>query len=140
MNVEPRDSIGTESIAYLSVDDLFDLHGALFGITSQQAADRLRSRSVLEGALARPQQHAVYAGADLALQAAVLAHGIAEGQAFIDGNKRTTLVALAAFLEINGYDLSMTEPALAHTILELSQELTVEHLAERMRRKLVRSA
>jgi prophage maintenance system killer protein len=43
----------------------------------------------LESALGRPRAHAHYDGVDLALQAAVLAHGLAEGQFFIDGNKRS---------------------------------------------------
>lgn len=37
------------------------------------------------------------------VQAAVLAHGIAEPQSFVDGNKREALIALVTFLELNGY-------------------------------------
>jgi death-on-curing protein len=122
---------------YLDVDDVLALHAAGFGLTSQQASDRLRSRAGLEGALARPRQYAVYAEADLALQAAVLPHGIAEGQAFVDGNKRTPLLSLMAFLERNGHDLDVSGPALAHLILELSQGLTVEDLAEKIRPRLI---
>ncbi len=51
---------------------------------------------------------AQYADADLALQAAVLVHAIAEGQAFVDGNKRTALIAMDAFLEANGYALDVS--------------------------------
>jgi hypothetical protein len=36
------------------------------------------------------------------MQAAVLAHGIAEGQSFLDGNKRVALIAMLTFLEVNG--------------------------------------
>jgi prophage maintenance system killer protein len=36
------------------------------------------------------------------MQAAVLAHGIAEGQPFIDANKGTALAALRTFLRLNG--------------------------------------
>jgi prophage maintenance system killer protein len=42
----------------------------------------------------RPSSYAFYQSGDLALQASVLAHGIAEGQYFVDGNKRTALAAL----------------------------------------------
>jgi hypothetical protein len=45
-----------------------------------------------------------------ALPAAVLAHGIAEGQPFLDGNKRLALVAMLTFLEINGYRVDATHP------------------------------
>jgi hypothetical protein len=44
-------------------------------------------------------RNAHYEQADLALQAAVLAHGIAETQPFIDAN--TPLVAMLTFLEVN---------------------------------------
>lgn len=67
----------------------------------------------LEGALARPATHAHYQDADLALQAAVLAHGIAKTQPFIDGNKRAALVAMLTFLEINGARLQATDRELA---------------------------
>lgn len=35
--------------------------------------------------------------------AALLAHGIAQAQAFVDGNRRTAYFATLAFLEANGY-------------------------------------
>jgi len=35
----------------------------------------------------------------------VLAHGLAEGQPFIDGNKRTAFLAMAVFLDRNGQEL-----------------------------------
>jgi death on curing protein len=136
MSGYPAEAVDPVPPIYLDVDDVLALHAALFAISARQAADRLRSRSVLEGALSRPWQYAAYADADLALQTAVLAHGIAEGQAFIDGNKRTTLLTLTAFLEINGFEVTMTPGALAHVILELSQRLDVEALADRIREQL----
>ncbi len=70
---------------YLALDDILELYGLIIGSTTTVAADHLRNRDGLEGALARPITYAHYENADLALQAAVLAHGIAEGQLFIDG-------------------------------------------------------
>lgn len=74
---------------YLTSVDVLELHGLIIGATAAEAADQLRNRAGLESALARPETYAHYQDADLVLQAAVLAHGIAEGQQFIDGNKRT---------------------------------------------------
>jgi death-on-curing protein len=124
------------SPTYLSAEDVVGLHALLFGLTPQQAADRLRSRDVLEGAVGRPRQHAFYAGADLADQAAVLAHGIAEGQPFVDGNKRTALVALFTFLELNGWTIETTEERLAFQIHQLSEGLTAEELGAWVRSSL----
>lgn len=64
--------------------------------------------------------------ADLALQAAVLAYGIAEKQPFIDGNKRTALVAMLTFLEINGSRVRATDPELAGWIISLNDATTPE--------------
>jgi len=55
----------------------------------------------LEAALARPASYALYEHADLSLQAAALAHGVAEGQFFIEGNKRVALAALHTFLLVD---------------------------------------
>lgn len=93
---------------YLDADDVVALHADIFHCTVDQAGDQLRSLSGLEGAEARPRTHAAHAGADVALQAAVLAHGIAESQVFIDGNKRTALIALLIFLDIKGWMLDTT--------------------------------
>lgn len=76
------------------LEDILELYAAIIGATTTQAADQLRNRSGLESALTRPASHAHYESADLAVQAAVLAHGIAEGQPFVDGNKRLALIAM----------------------------------------------
>ncbi|MGN6373184.1 MAG: type II toxin-antitoxin system death-on-curing family toxin [Solirubrobacteraceae bacterium] len=90
----------------------------------------MRNRAGLESAIARPETYAHYQEADLALQATVLAHGIAEGQQFIDGNKRTALIAMLAFLEINGWGLEASDPELADWILSFSRGATPEDVAE----------
>lgn len=54
-----------------------------------------------------------YAHYESADQAVALAHGIAEGQQFIDGNKRTALVAMLTFLEVNGIGIEASERQLA---------------------------
>ncbi len=91
-----------DNFLYLEIEDILGLYADLFGCTEVEAADQLRSRSGLESALGRPYMYAQYQAADLALQAAVLAHGIAEGQHFVEGNKRIALAAMRTFLFING--------------------------------------
>jgi hypothetical protein len=65
---------------YLEFADALELYAAIIGATVTQAGDQLRNRSGLESALARPRSYARYEDADLALQAAVLSHGIAESK------------------------------------------------------------
>jgi death on curing protein len=94
----------------------------------------LRDRGRLEAALARPSVYGYYRSADLVLQAAALVHGIAEGQPFLDGNKRTAHVAMAEFLFINGFEIDLSiEHELADWILQLSEGLTVEAFADLLR-------
>lgn len=115
---------------YLTLADVLELHALIVGATAVEAADQLRSRAGLESAIARPETYAHYQDADLALQAVVLAHGIAEGQQFIDGNKRTALIAMLAFLEINGWRVEASDPELAGWILSFSGGTTPEAVAE----------
>jgi prophage maintenance system killer protein len=49
---------------------------------------------------------------------------------FIDGNKRTALVAMLVFLEINGWHVEASDPELADWILSFSQGATPEAVAE----------
>lgn len=123
-------------IVYLTLEDALALYAAITGGTPANAANVLRSGPGLEGALARPQSYAHYQDGDLALQAAVLAHGIAEGQPFLDGNKRLALVAMLTFLEANGYRIDATDPELADWIIGFSGDLTPEMLAEQLRPRL----
>jgi death-on-curing protein len=125
-----------EEPVYLELADALELYAAIIEGTVTQARDQLRNLAGLESALARPRIHAHYENADLALQAAVLAHGIAEGQPFIDGNKRLALVAMLTFVEINGQPIEATDPELAEWIISLSAGTTVEQLAELIRGRL----
>jgi len=124
-------------LLYLEAEDVLGLYAEIFGLSMEEAGDRLRNEDGLRSAVNRPRSYAHYQGADVALQAAVLAHGIAEGQHFLEGNKRTALVALRTFLAINGYDVDASQRERADWILSLSKGATPEQLAERLRPALV---
>jgi death-on-curing protein len=83
--------------------------------------------------------YAHYQAADFALQAAVIAVGIAETQPFVEGNKRTALAAMLTFIAINGYGLSASQEQLADWIIRLSAELDEDALAAWIRAALVPS-
>lgn len=123
---------GDEPI-YLQLEDALELYAAVIDASLAEAADHLCNRSGLEGALARPATYLHYEDADLAMQTAVLAHGIAEGQFFLDGNKRLALVAMLTFLELNGYRVAASDPELAGWILDFAAGTTARELAERIR-------
>ncbi len=113
------------------------MYAEVFGCSLDEAGDQLRNAPGLEGALMRPKTRAHYENADIASQAAALAHGIAESQPFVEGNKRTALAALLTFIAVNGYDLLASQEERADWILRLSSGLTIDQLAELIRRALV---
>lgn len=123
----------TEQPAWLTTAEVIALFAIALNIDDGEARRRLRSESALDGAVARPRAYADYQGADLALQAAVLGHGIAQAQAFIDGNKRAALMAVLVFLDINGVAVVATDPQLADWIEQLSGPAGVEEFAKLLR-------
>lgn len=122
-----------EELIYLQLEDILELYAAIIGGTTTQAADQLRNRSGLEAALAWSASYTHYESADVAMQAAVLAHGLAEGQLFIDANKRVALIATLTFLEINGWRVVASDPLLAEWIIDLSDDATPADLAQHLR-------
>jgi death-on-curing protein len=88
---------------YLTLADLLDIHQVIIDRTSASYAP-LRDERLLESALSRPRMAAHYERADFVRQAALLAVGISQAQAFVDGNKRTAYAAAETFLELNGLE------------------------------------
>ena len=69
-------------------------------------AHGIRDENALESALARAENKASYGDPTIHELAAAYIFGIARNHAFVDGNKRTAIVAAGAFLIINGYMLT----------------------------------
>ena len=65
--------------------------------------DGIRDEGLLDSALARPIQLHHYETPTAFDLAACYAHGIVKNHPFLDGNKRSGLMAAALFLEINGW-------------------------------------
>ncbi|MER8898908.1 type II toxin-antitoxin system death-on-curing family toxin [Mesorhizobium sp. M0676] len=68
-------------------------------------AQGLRDENALESALARAENKANYGDPSIEDLAAAYTFGIARNHAFVDGNKRTAIVAAGAFLIVNGHVL-----------------------------------
>ena len=78
----------------------------------------LRDEGLLESALARPQNLAVYGAPDHAALAASI--GLAKNHAFVDGNKRIGAHVMLVFLAINGIELDYTQEELIDIILQIA--------------------
>jgi death-on-curing protein len=92
-------------------EDQMREHGGLAG---------LRDGEALEAALARPLNMAAYEKSSVYALAAAYAHGIVKNHPFLDGNKRTALVAVAVFLELNGIKLRLDVKEAATLIRNLA--------------------
>jgi death-on-curing protein len=108
-------------------------------ISEHGGSEGLRDEGLLASALARPQNLLAYAQPppDLAALAAAYAYGIARDHPFVDGNKRTGLVAARTFLLLNGVNLEANQDEKYLTFLRLAQGvLTEEQLADWIRKRI----
>lgn len=81
-------------------DESLVMHGGAVG---------LRDEGLLDSALNRAKNLALYGSPDHADLAAAYVFGLAGNHAFIDGNKRVAFLALGLFLGLNGYKLTASQ-------------------------------
>jgi death-on-curing protein len=109
-------------------DEQLAEHGGAAGI---------RDMGLFESALARPQNLASYSEPDAAALAASYAYGLAKNHAFVDGNKRTALVALEYFLALNGLELGADDSQCVLVMLSVaSGAFSEEELAGWIRKHI----
>lgn len=111
------------------VDQLRE-HGGLPGV---------RDENALESAVARPKQRWHYEPqSDLATLAAAYGWGIATSHPYRDGNKRIAFLAMAMFVELNGYRLEAPETDVVQVMLGIAGNQVAEpELAKWIRSHLV---
>ena len=108
-------------------------------IAEHGGSEGLRDEGLLLSALARPQNLLASGepAPDLASLAAGYAYGIARNHPFVDGNKRTALVAARTFLILNGVDLEATQDDKVLTFLNLAEgTISEEELADWIRKRI----
>jgi death on curing protein len=108
-------------------------------IAEHGGSEGLRDEGLLLSALARPQNLLAYGepAPDLASLAAAYAYGIARHHPFVDGNKRTALVAARTFLILNGVDLEATQDDKVLTFINLAEgTISEEQLADWIRKRI----
>jgi death on curing protein len=101
----------TRQIIVAIHDEQLAIHGGASG---------LRDEGTPESALDRPKNKWSYENTDLAELAAAYGFAIARNYPFVDGNKRTSLLALYTFLGVNGIDFDVPEAEAAAMILSLA--------------------
>jgi death-on-curing protein len=81
----------------------------------------VRDEGAIESAIARPRQQWAYAEEkDIASLAAAYGYGLTRNHGYIDGNKRIGFVAMAVFLDLNGWSLDAPEPEVVQIMLAVA--------------------
>ncbi len=94
-------------------------------------------RTLIESALARPQQAATYNAADLPAQAATLCYGLIKNHPWVGGNKRTATHLTDHFLKLNGWEISATGTEIVEIVLAVEADIwDVPRLTEWLRAHL----
>lgn len=103
-------------------DSLIERFGGVPGI---------RDEALLLSGLSRVEFYFYYEGFDIPSLAAVYLFSINAGHLFVEGNKRTSLAAAEAFLQINGYQLKASADELEKIALDVGSGcMTLESLCE----------
>lgn len=98
-------------------------------------ADGLRDEGLLLSALARPKNiHASEPEADIFRLAAAYCAGIVKNHPFVDGNKRTGVLAAITFLALNDVAVEFEEAMIVTMIIDLAAgEISEDDLAQWLR-------
>jgi death-on-curing protein len=112
--------------------DVLTIHARLIAETG--GTNGLRDEALLESALAAAENRHHYESADVLTCAATYAYHLAQTHAFLDGNKRVAAAVAEAFLETNGFELTMTNEEIVILFLAIaSSNLNREQVEERLR-------
>lgn len=107
---------------YLTTEDVLLLHH--LSIEKSGGSHGLRDAGLLDAAVHRPQ--ATFAGEDLYPtlfdKAGALCHSLIKNHAFVDGNKRTSLLSSMTFLELNGHIFKCSQDELVEFGLKIDNE------------------
>jgi death-on-curing protein len=95
------------SPVWLGTAVVLAMHGRL--LAEHGGDPGIRDASLLDSALARPQNLLAYNDPDICDLAAAYTSGIIRNHPFVDGNKRTAFMAGYVFLARNGLRLTATE-------------------------------
>jgi death-on-curing protein len=122
---------------YLTASDVIEINASILG------PDRLRDYGLLDSAVFRPQQTVGGDDAWLSIEekAAVLFEAIIRNHAFLDGNKRTAVIAMVTFLSVNGYELWMDDGEIVDLAVLTAEGLrSADEIAARLKGRVDRPA
>ena len=123
---------------YLTAQEILILHALVVDTTS--GSHGVRDIALLASIAHKPS--ATFGGNDLYPdifhKAAVLLEAICNYHVFIDGNKRTSFIAAARFLSLNGYEIVASNEDVETTVLAVAtKRIDIEALAKWLKEKSV---
>jgi death-on-curing protein len=87
----------------------------------------LRDAGLLESALDRPKNYALYqSDADVFALAALYGVAVAKAHAFLDGNKRIAFAVMVAFLKVHRQALDVSEAEATRMMLDVAASVVRE--------------
>ncbi len=96
--------MATRTFIYLTFLDAVEQHFDLMRFYGEERIG-IFDKTLIESALARPKNAALYENADIVRQAATLCFGFIKNHPWQGGNKRTATYLMEIFLELNGYGI-----------------------------------
>jgi death-on-curing protein len=116
---------------YISLDEVIAIHDNMISLYG--GSHGIRDLGLVESAISRPK--ATFGGSDLYpdifAKAAALFHSLMFNHAFVDGNKRTTISTTARFLNLNEYELDVSEREFVDFPLRVeNNNLSLEEIAK----------
>jgi death-on-curing protein len=122
-----------KDIRYLTVQEFIAIHVALIQKYSPSEQIGVKSSSLLESAVLRPQSSAFGEDAYPSVfeKAAALFESIGQNHAFHNANKRTAFTALVIFLQFNGLYFHMNQKAAEDfTVDMVNHKYSLEELSQ----------
>ena len=116
---------------YLTTKEVLRIHYVV--VKQFGGRQGIRELSLVESAVARPQAAygVVEAYPDLFTKASALFYSLIKNHGFIDGNKRTAVIACAIFLKRNNYEFIVSQNELVEfTITIASGDLAESKICE----------
>ena len=110
-----------EETVYIAYEEAVFIHIVLMRAIGESRYG-VASRDLVQSALARPQQAAIYESANLIRQSATLCFGLIKNHPWQGGNKRTATVLTNEFLKRNGWQIKTSSHNLIEMVLAVESD------------------
>lgn len=110
----------TQAFKWINKELLITLHDE--SLSMHGGASGIRDEGLLDSALNRAANLAMYGNPSVAQLAAAYGFGLAKNHAFVDGNKHVAFLSVGLFLGLNGYKLRASQVDATLTMLAVASD------------------